>query len=59
MKKMILFVLFFVSAESLFSQSVSLLEKYRAMALNYNHDLKAAEKNIAVSMELENQLKQI
>lgn len=57
MKKMILFVLFFVSAESLFSQSVSLLEKYRVMALNYNHDLKAAEKNIAVSMELEKSAK--
>ncbi len=31
-----------------------LLEKYRSMALHYNHDLNAAEKNIAASMELEN-----
>ncbi len=31
-----------------------LLEQYRGMALDYNHDLKAAEKNIAASMELEN-----
>ena len=35
-----------------FSQQNSLLEKYRAMALNYNHDLHAADKNIASSMEL-------
>ena len=35
------------------AQQSSLLEKYRNMALEYNHDLKAAEKNISVSMELE------
>lgn len=35
------------------AQQSPLLEKYRAMALDYNHDLKAAEKNIAVSMEVE------
>ena len=38
--------------QHLFSQQNSLLEKYRAMALNYNHDLHAADKNIASSMEL-------
>lgn len=35
------------------AQQSSLLEKYRTMALDYNHDLKAAEKNIAASMEVE------
>lgn len=39
-------------APSVFSQQDSLLEKYRAMALEYNHDLRAADKNIASSMEL-------
>ena len=34
-------------------QQSSLLEKYRMMALDYNHDLKAAEKNIAASIEME------
>lgn len=35
------------------AQQSHLLEKYRAMALDYNHDLKAAEKSIAASMEVE------
>lgn len=30
-----------------------LLDKYRSMSLDYNHDIKAAEKNISSSMELE------
>lgn len=30
-----------------------LLDKYRSMALEYNHDLKAAQKNIEASLELE------
>lgn len=34
-------------------QQSDLLEKYRTMALDYNYDLKAAEKNIAASMEVE------
>lgn len=34
-----------------------LLMRYRAMALEYSHDLKAAEKNIVTSMELENAAK--
>lgn len=36
-----------------FAQQYPLLEKYRRMALDYNHDVKAAEKNIAASMEVE------
>lgn len=35
------------------AQQSPLLEKYRGMALDYNHDLKAAEKNIAASIEVE------
>lgn len=35
------------------AQQSPLLEKYRTMALDYNHDLKAAEKNIAASIEVE------
>lgn len=35
------------------AQQSPLLEKYRTMALDYSHDLKAAEKNIAASMEVE------
>ncbi|KIO46387.1 TolC family protein [Sanguibacteroides justesenii] len=35
------------------AQQSSLLDTYRSMALQYNHDLKAAEKNISVSLELE------
>lgn len=42
----------FLSLPVLVQQS-TLLEKYRTMALDYNHDLKAAEKNIAASMEVE------
>ena len=56
MKKGIFSLLFctfvFLSLPVLAQQS-TLLEKYRTMALDYNHDLKAAEKNIAASMEVE------
>lgn len=38
---------------SVFAQQSALLEKYRIMALNYSHDVKAAEKNIAASLEVE------
>lgn len=38
---------------SVVAQQSPLLEKYRNMALDYNHDLKAAEKNISASMEVE------
>ena len=36
-----------------FAQQNNLLQKYRSMAIDYNHDLKAADKNIAASIELE------
>ena len=56
MRKVIFSLLFctfvFLSLPVLAQQS-TLLEKYRTMALDYNHDLKAAEKNIAASMEVE------
>lgn len=39
-------------ASAAFSQPNAMLEKYRAMALEYNHDLRAADKNIASSIEL-------
>ena len=52
MKKFILFNLILLC--SLYVQGQSqLLEQYRAMALDYSHDLHAAEKNIAASMEVE------
>ncbi|MEG1649832.1 MAG: TolC family protein [Rikenellaceae bacterium] len=50
----------FISALLCFGFSVAsgqqspLLEKYRTMAVEYNHDIKAAQKNIAISVELEN-----
>lgn len=46
----LLICLFYVSA--VFSQQSPLLGKYRSMALEYNHDLQAADKNISSSMEL-------
>lgn len=42
------------SSLTLSAQQSALLEKYRSMALGYNHDLKAAERNISASIELEN-----
>ena len=44
----ILFTSTFVQA-----QESDLLNKYRTMALDYNYDIKAAEKNISASLELE------
>lgn len=35
------------------AQQNSLLKRYRSMAVEYSHDLKAADKNIAASIELE------
>lgn len=46
-----IFVLCVPSATS--AQQSDLLEKYRSMAVEYNHDLKAADKNISASIELE------
>lgn len=55
MKKILLVATFLGCAIIGFSQSQSaLLEKYRTMAIEYNHDYKAAEKNIAISKEFEN-----
>ena len=51
MKTFYTLLLFYLCVQPVFSQQDSLLEKYRAMALDYNHDLRAADKNIASSME--------
>lgn len=52
MKTFYTLLFYCLCVQPVFSQQNSLLEKYRAMALNYNHDLHAADKNIASSMEL-------
>lgn len=52
MKTFYTLLLFYLCVQPVFSQQDSLLEKYRIMALDYNHDLRAADKNIASSMEL-------
>ncbi|MEG1867044.1 MAG: TolC family protein [Bacteroides sp.] len=49
----VLCVAFFCIPTALQAQSSPLLERYRSMALAYSHDLKAAEKNISASLELE------
>lgn len=49
----LLFRCFAFGALPVLGQQSVLLEKYRTMALDYNHDLKAAEKNIAASVEVE------
>lgn len=49
----LLFCTFIFLSLPVLAQQSTLLEKYRTMALDYNHDLKAAEKNIAASMEVE------
>lgn len=52
--KKIIFVILALCSVSTFGQGQSdFLEKYRLMALTYNHDLKAAQKNIAMSIEFE------
>lgn len=53
MKKIVILGLL-CSSFALSAQQSALLEKYRLMALDYNHDLKAAERNISASIELEN-----
>ena len=52
--KKIFRVFLLCSSFTLSAQQSALLEKYRSMALGYNHDLKAAERNISASIELEN-----
>ena len=49
----LLFCTFVFLSLPVLAQQSTLLEKYRTMALDYNHDVKAAEKNIAASMEVE------
>ena len=49
----LLFCTFVFLSLPVLAQQSTLLEKYRTMALDNNHDLKAAEKNIAASMEVE------
>lgn len=51
--KKIFIVCLLCGSFSLSAQQSALLEKYRSMALGYNHDLKAAERNISASIELE------
>ena len=44
MKKInILFIFIFSVPSATFAQQSDLLEKYRSMAVEYNHDLKAAD----------------
>lgn len=52
MKTLYCIFAFTLCVPSAFSQQSSLLEKYRSMALEYNHDLHAADKNIASSIEM-------
>ena len=52
MKKIILLLLSLCCICSVFAQTDSLLKKYRNRAIEYNHDLKAAEKTIRASIEL-------
>lgn len=49
----ILFIFIFSVPSATFAQQSDLLEKYRSMAIEYNHDLKAADKHISASIELE------
>lgn len=53
MKTTLIILLSLFSLSTAFAQQSTLLENYRKMALDYNHSLKAAEKNIKASMELE------
>lgn len=53
MKIILIAIIALLSLSPAFAQPGSLLENYRRMALEYNHSLKAAEKNITASLELE------
>lgn len=57
MKKIVFVLLASLSFAHAQGQESTLLQKYRAMALEYNHDLKAAEKNISASIELQKSAK--
>lgn len=53
LKKYILILFLLCVSSAAVARQNPLLEKYRLMAVEYSHDLKAADKNIAASMELE------
>lgn len=53
MKKYILVLVCLSLSVGLRAQHNELLHRYRGMALDYNHDLKSAEKSIRMSVELE------
>lgn len=53
MKKLYILSILSLCAPSAFSQQSAMLDKYRSMAVEYSHDLKAAEKNLAASLELQ------
>lgn len=57
MYKSFIIIYFLLSAFTVSSQQSNLLEKYRQMAVSYNHDLKAADKNISASIEWEKSAK--
>lgn len=53
MKRIYTLYILSLCALSASSQQSAMLEKYRSMAVEYSHDLKAAEKNLSASIELE------
>lgn len=53
MKKNIILIFIYCISQFVYGQSnASLIENYRKMALDYNHDLNSAEKHISASIEL-------
>ncbi|MGL4993582.1 MAG: TolC family protein [Bacteroidales bacterium] len=58
MRKIIIMISLSVSLNTIYAEMPNTnLERYRKMALEYNHDLKAAQKSISASMELVNSSK--
>ncbi|MEG1759335.1 MAG: TolC family protein [Alistipes sp.] len=53
MRKIIIIAIMLCTTPLMVQSQNMFLERYRTMAVAYNHDLKAAEKNIAASVELE------
>ena len=51
MKKIYILFILSLCDPFAFGQQSALLEKYRSLAVDYSHDLKAAEKNLAASIE--------
>ena len=50
MKKIYILFILSLCDPFAFGQQSAMLEKYRSMALEYSHDLKAAEKNLAAKI---------